>query len=375
MRVMSWNPQDEIEDFRDLFEGTGGQPRKSFEMPQSDLSPDGWRIERKDVLNLLDKLRAAGTPLGKYVNGRFYYGIKTGLNEAFVVDRATRDQLIAEHKSSEEVLKPFLRGRDVKRWRIDDPDLWLIFTRRPFKIDKYPAIKKHLEQFKDQLMPGVQGGRKAGSYEWYEIQDNIAYWKEFETPKILYQEIATYQAFAWNETKAYTNNKTFLISDTSKSLLSILNSKLFYFILDNSVQKMAGDAFAMQSIYLEKLPIAKPTPELEKLLTQLVDYILLLSAQPSGVQVQAVVRYWEQVIDALVYELYLPDVLHAAGRFPLQTIGAVQWPVLSGDAARDLQAIQGLYATLFDPQHEVRKLVFYLDSIPEVRIIEGKDKP
>jgi hypothetical protein len=85
------------------------------------------------------------------------------------------------------------------------------------------------------------------------------------------------------------------------------------------------------------------------------------------------VRYFEQIIDALVYELYLPEVLHMAGRFPLKTIEAVKLPTLSGDTSRDLAAIGQLYETLFDPQHEVRKLVFYLDSIPEVRIIEGKD--
>ncbi len=86
---------------------------------QSELKPDGWRLESPVVLRLLDKLRRAGKPLGEYVNRRFYYGIKTGLNEAFVVDRATRDRLIREHKSSAEILKPFLRGRDVKRWRTE----------------------------------------------------------------------------------------------------------------------------------------------------------------------------------------------------------------------------------------------------------------
>ena len=88
------------------------------------------------MLRLLEKLRGAGKPLGEYVNGRFYYGIKTGLNEAFVVDRATRDWLIREHKSSAEILKPFLRGRDVKRWRVEPQDLWLIFTRRGIDINK-----------------------------------------------------------------------------------------------------------------------------------------------------------------------------------------------------------------------------------------------
>lgn len=92
-----------------------------------------------------------GKPLGEYVNGRFYYGIKTGLNEAFVVDRATRDRLISEHESSAQILKPFIRGRDVSRWRVDFQDQWLIFTRRGIDITKFPAVLKHLKPFKARL--------------------------------------------------------------------------------------------------------------------------------------------------------------------------------------------------------------------------------
>ena len=99
---------------------------RSFEIPQRSLDQSGWRLEGAAKRKLLEKLRAAGTPLGEYCKGRFYYGIKTGLNDAFVVDRATRDRLIAEHPSSAEVLKPFLRGRDVKRWRVDFAEQYLV---------------------------------------------------------------------------------------------------------------------------------------------------------------------------------------------------------------------------------------------------------
>ncbi|MGI8735542.1 MAG: Eco57I restriction-modification methylase domain-containing protein [Pyrinomonadaceae bacterium] len=169
VRALTWKMGAPVEQFVSVVE------KDSFSLAQNELTADGWRLEVVDVLRLLDKLRSKGKPLGEYVNGKFYRGVLTGLNEAFVVDRATRDALIKEHPPSKEILKPFLRGRDVKRWRVQPQDLWLIFTRRGIDIKKYPAIKKHLEQFKEQLMPGVPGGRKAGSYEWFEIQDNIAY--------------------------------------------------------------------------------------------------------------------------------------------------------------------------------------------------------
>ena len=97
----------------DLHEFPGTFEAQAQALAQRDLKPDAWRLESPVKLRLLERLQKAGTPLGEYVKGRFYYGIKTGLNEAFVVDRATRDRLITEHSSSKEILKPFLRGRDV----------------------------------------------------------------------------------------------------------------------------------------------------------------------------------------------------------------------------------------------------------------------
>ena len=121
LRALNWETGSSIEEFGRIFR------THAFFMPQDALTADGWRLTSPIVLNLLDKLRNAGKPLGEYVKGRFYRGILTGLNEAFVVEqRATRDKLIAEHRSSAEVLKPFLRGRDVKRWQVDFAEQYLI---------------------------------------------------------------------------------------------------------------------------------------------------------------------------------------------------------------------------------------------------------
>jgi adenine-specific DNA-methyltransferase len=220
VRVLHWQPGPSVEQFIEVFH------QQSFTLPQASLRPDGWQLESSAKLKLLGRIRAVGTPLGEYVKGRFYYGIKTGLNEAFVIDRSTRDRLLAEHPSSQEIIKPFLRGRDVKRWRVEPQDLWLIFTRRGIDIKKYPAIHAHLLPFKTRLMPGVPGGRKPGSYEWYEIQDNIAYWQEFERPKVLYPDIYEHQSFAWDEQGFYAANTCYFIPTEEKWLTALLNSSL-----------------------------------------------------------------------------------------------------------------------------------------------------
>jgi type I restriction-modification system DNA methylase subunit len=257
-RVFNWEIGPAIEEFERVF------AKKGFAMPQSELRADGWRLEGGETLRLLDKLRKAGKPLGEYVEGKFYYGIKTGLNEAFVVDRETRDRLIKEHGSSEEVLKPFLRGRDVKRWKVESADLWLIFMRHGTQISKYPSIKKHLEKFREQLEPKPSDwpdnkpwvGRKPGSYKWYEIQDNISYWKEFEKPKIIYPNICKRNEFAWDDLKYYANQKSFIIPGASKYLLGVLNSNIVFWLFDKLLPKLQGEFYEPSSIFIEHFPIA-----------------------------------------------------------------------------------------------------------------------
>ncbi len=267
-RALTWQPGPPLADFVSVVRQQG------FEIPQRSLDQSGWRLEGAAKRNLLDKLRAAGTPLGEYCQGRFYYGIKTGLNDAFVVDRATRDRLIAEHPSSAEILKPFLRGRDVKRWRVDSKDLWLIFTRRGIDIKKFPAIQEYLMFFKDRLMPGIPGGRKPGSYQWYEIQDNIAYWQEFEQPKIIYPDIALSPQFSWDNDQQYLANTAYIIPRVEKWLLSILNSPACAWFYGQISPQIQNGYYRFIAQYCQQIPIPTITlPDQTKLET-LVQRIL-----------------------------------------------------------------------------------------------------
>ena len=288
--VLNWDKEQPINEFANVFK------TKSFHLDQKQLTSDGWRLESPEVLRLLDKLRDAGTPLGEYVNGRFYYGIKTGLNEAFVVDRATRDRLIAEHPSSAEVLKPLLRGRDVKRWSLKSSDLWLIFTRRGINIHKYPAIYDYLLQYKKRLTPGIKGGRKAGSYKWYEIQDNIAYWREFEKSKIIYPNICQQNEFAWDNDNFYTNQKAFIIPTESKYLLGVLNSSIVTWLFDKLLAKLQNGFYEPSAIFMKNMPIPKASELEQKSIHKLVQKGLDAKGQN--------VEEWESEINDRVAYLY-----------------------------------------------------------------------
>ncbi|MFM6005128.1 MAG: class I SAM-dependent DNA methyltransferase, partial [Sphaerospermopsis kisseleviana] len=145
----------------------------------------------------------------------------TGFNEAFFIDDATKRKLILDDPKCAEIIKPILRGQDIKRWCPEWDNLWIIFTRRGIDIDAYPAVKNHLSQYQKQLEPrpknwniskdGKWEGRKPGTYKWYEIQDAVDYWQLFEQPKIIYQEIQTFPLYGFDNSGFLGNNKTFIL--------------------------------------------------------------------------------------------------------------------------------------------------------------------
>ena len=266
---------------------------------QENLKPDGWRLESFQILDLLTKLRNSGIPLGEYVNGKFYRGILTGFNEAFIIDQATRDKLIAEHSSSAEVIKSLLRGRDVKRWQIEYQNLWLIFTRRGIDIKKYPAIEKYLSQYKEQLTPGI--GRKAGTYKWYEIQDNVAYWQEFEQPKITWGNLATSPQFTIDLMNSFVcAPANLIVSENNKYLLAILNSGITQYIVSQNAAIRQGGFFEFKPMYVSQIPI----PVISELEKKEIESLVQKCLDAKKSDPKADTTALEKAIDQLVYQLY-----------------------------------------------------------------------
>ena len=280
-----------------------------FDMRVSDLRDDSWVLAEPDKLRLLDRIRAVGKPLRDYLSEGLLYGIKTGLNEAFVIDGDTRSRLINEDPNSDRLIKPWLRGRDVRRWHASWNGLYVIFTRRGTDIEQYPAIKRHLSQFREDLEPkpvrgGVARGRKPGSYKWFEIQDNIAYHAAFKQPKIVYSNIADKMRAFIDRKNSLTNDKCFIIPKDDAYLLALLNSKLldFYFrmlspCLDDPFN---GGHMEFRGFFMEQTPIASAEPDIEKSLSRLANKIQSeKEADPN-----ADVTRLERQIDEMVYSLY-----------------------------------------------------------------------
>ncbi|MGB9594228.1 MAG: TaqI-like C-terminal specificity domain-containing protein, partial [Anaerolineae bacterium] len=297
-----------------------------YEVARDSLSDEGWSLAGGRVQALLAKLRTVGVPLGEYVGGKIYRGVLTGLNEAFVIDERTRNRLIAEDPRSAELIKPFLLGRDVKRYEPLQSKRYLIFTRRGVNIDEYPAIKRYLLTFKERLMPRPEGwtgeewkGRKPGRYEWYEIQDTVDYYAEFEKPKIIAPSIVSLATFAFDIGVFYSNDKTSVVGTDDLYLLGVLNSRVCDFVLRETASTKQGGFFEQKPMYLSPLPIRVLNLEdpaeraMHDRMVALVEEMLRLKREHAEAEaaledrrhdLARAIERTDREIDRLVYQLY-----------------------------------------------------------------------
>jgi hypothetical protein len=280
-----------------------------FSMPTAALKPEGWTLERPDVLALMEKLRKAGKPLGEYVEGRFYRGVLTGLNEAFVIDEATRKRLIAEDPKSADLIKPWLRGRDIQKWKAEWAGLYLIAiassanrewpwskekseaNARPLFADAYPAIHRHLSQYEHKLRIRDDQGKC-----WWELRSCV-YYDEFDKSKIIYPNITKTNIFAYDTTGVLTNQKCFIIPTTDIYLVAILNSKLATQWFHSTLPLLRGGFFEPSAIFMEHFPVF-PAADAQK--APIIERVQKILADPESPAVPGL----EEEIDKLVYELY-----------------------------------------------------------------------
>ncbi|MDZ4819818.1 MAG: Eco57I restriction-modification methylase domain-containing protein [Planctomycetota bacterium] len=345
-----------------------------FAMAQADLTPEAWRLDGKTKLKLLDRIKAAGTPLGKYVNGRFYYGIKTGLNEAFVVDRETRDCLIAEHSSSADVLKPFLRGRDIKRWRVEFEDKYLIRIESSENVEHPWSNKsaKQAEKIFAESYPAIYefvvAERKAliersdqGKYFW-ELR-SCAYWKEFEQPKIIVPAITDTVNFAPDRLGYYSNNKsTIFVPDSVSFTCAVTNSQVSAWYARQSFATKQGGFYDFEPRYSSQLVIPQAKVHQQATIEKIAEAVIHLKGEGP------VSGYLERLLNGLVYELFFPEELHGERLRFFDLLAKEHVPKSSAKGA-----VAEFHERISDINHAIYAALFALNSLEVVQIIEGRE--
>jgi len=283
--------------------------KNKIKVDQSKLQIEGWALIEKKAQDLIEKLKCNGLQLKEFCNGKIFYGIKTGLNKAFVIDKKMRDHIIKSDNPSSKFIKPFLAGKDIKRYEPPAENKYLIYIPNgwsnnnlhgdgnKWKLfqEEYPALAKYLEQFKEKAQKRYDQGEF-----WWELRP-CSYLNEFKKPKIILPDIARKGNFTFDEDgKYYLVNTAYFIGKNDKYLLGVLASSLIDFFYRCISASYRGGYLRFIYQYLEVIPIVEPDKSNREEIESLVEKILSIKKS----EPEADISNLDSKIDKLVYELY-----------------------------------------------------------------------
>jgi hypothetical protein len=342
------------------------------------FTTEEWKLNNVEQSSILDKMRQFGKELEVQLNQKIKYGIKTGFNEAFIIDGNKRRELIKEDSKSMELIKPFIVGDDVRRYRIDHSDKFILLVKSGTNIANYPAIHNHLMQFKDRLEERYDKGDS-----WFDLRA-CDYYNDFVNQKIVYPVIAKEPRFAIDIGGEYFfNDKAFMIPNGTLSILAILNSKLIWFYL-KSVCSVLGDAdnggrLELRRIYLSKLPMPQTSKEDELLLHDaakkinsqvelqfglITKLIQLIQSKFSIDKPSTKLQNWPD----LDFKGFLGELAKAKVKLSLSE--EAEWMAYFNEQKAKAQALQSEITRI---DKEIDALVYELYGLTEeeIRIVEG----
>ena len=261
---------------------------------------ESWVILSPIEQSIKQKIESVGTPLRDW-DIKIYRGVLTGYNDAFIISTEKRDEILANCQTEEErlrtaeLIRPILRGRDIKRYGYDWANLWLINTHNGIKgvkpridVNDYPAVKAHLDQYWDKISKRADKGDTP-----YNLR-NCAYLDDFFKPKIVYPNMTKYLPFVYDDKKHLTNQKCFIITGENVAFLTVFfNSSLFKFCFRDSFPELQGGTRELSKIFFDKIPVIQvdfPTNELFE--------ERLLDIQKEYTKSKAI------VIDSMIFDLY-----------------------------------------------------------------------
>ena len=246
--------------------------------PSAFTSSESWVILSPIEQSIKRKIEAVGKPLKDW-DIQIYRGVLTRCNEAFIIDEAKRAEILSncqsddERERTEAIIRPILRGRDIRRYGYVDSGKYLVNTHNrvkekgipPIDITDYPAIKEHLDSFGDVVMLRSDQGDTP-----YNLR-NCAYLEEFEKPKIMYPNMTKYMPFYFDIKGFYQNDKSFLITGRHLSYLAaFLNSSLFKFCFTNSFPELQGGTRELRKIFFDKIPVLPVDDNTDELFEELL---------------------------------------------------------------------------------------------------------
>lgn len=264
-------------------------------------SDSSWTILSPIEQSIKSKIESIGIPLKDWKDIQINYGVKTGYNEAFIIDGMKRKELIEQDPKSDEIIRPILRGRDIKRYGYEFADLWLINTHNgvkekninPINVEDYPSIKKHLDKFYSAL-----DKRQDKGYTPYNLR-NCAYIDDFYKQKIVYPNMTKFLPFVYDNNGFVTNQKCFIITGKHIPFLTaFLNSSAFKFCFKDNFPELLGGTRELSKIFFDKIPVIEIHDNLNISFEKKVIEIQKLKQQNIDTKKQ------EIEIDNMIFDLY-----------------------------------------------------------------------
>ena len=263
-------------------------------------SSESWSILSDIEHSIKTKIEAVGTPLKDW-DIQINYGIKTGFNDAFIIDSVKRNEILDacktedERQRTAEIIRPILRGRDIRRYGYEWADLWLINTHNGVKdslervhIEDYPAIKQHLDYYWDKIESRADKGDTP-----YNLR-NCAYVDEFSKPKIIYPNMTKFLPFVYDTSGLVTNQKCFIISGKRLAFLTaFLNSSLFKFCFANKFPELQGKTRELSKIFMDEIPVMEVSDDDE------IRFVMLVEAAQRNISKEKLLE-----IDNAIFDLY-----------------------------------------------------------------------
>ena len=237
---------------------------------------DPWHIDAPADRALIDRLETRWPALREVVRGRPARGVVTGCNRAFVLDRAARDRLLAAEPAAAALIRPFVKGRDVRSWLPAEPERWILLVERGASLAELPRVLEHLARFRTALEPrprawrGAWSGRKPGSYDWYELQDPVGPLVKTRAPRLLFQDIQTGPACCIDAGGDLVPDTTvWMLPSSDIYLLAVLNAPLYGWYARRRFPPALNGSVRPKLAYIRNFPIATPSAELRAAIERL----------------------------------------------------------------------------------------------------------
>ncbi len=359
-----------------------------------------WHFTAGRASSILDILYRHPRTLGNICE-KIFQGIATSADNIYFLEhRSEKNGIITGYSPSlgrdveieKAFVKPLLKGADVQRYADLKPKIWCIF---PYEINnskagiykqseiknKFPLAWKYIEANRKELENRERGKMKHDEFYAYIYPKNLT---EFGQPKIITPEISYGCNMTYDSKGLYHNTKCYslifkkTVNESPLYYLALLNSKLLWFFLTNTGYVLRGGYFVFKTNYLKPFPITRElTQDDQKPFITLVEYILYLrktlsdnSNQILDAKDNLMISYFEQIIDAMVYELYFEDEFKKANKSIRPLLIKESLSELNSIKSEPVEKLRSIFNKLFDKENPIRKAIFFLDSIEAIRLIE-----